>query len=540
MIRHPVLKVALAAGVICFVVYLRALGCDFVNWDDQDYILNNVAIRSLDRALLSWAFTDYTVAWWMPLTWISLAIDYHFWGLQPLGYHLTNILLHAVNAALLVVTADRLYKACFPESELAGWPKHLYPAMLLLAGLMFGLHPLRVESVAWATERKDVLNGLFTFGVFIAYLRYVAMCSAPEGKRKAKRAYILSVLLFACSLMAKQTSVLLPLMLLVMDWFPLGRLRKGAMLPLLVEKIPFLILSMAVSLFTIYIGLHNNVLPLGLTVAQRLLISGNALFEYGRLMLFPVGVIPLYIIPTPIPASYLPKAIIAAGVCLAGLMAAKKTRGVPAALISFLLPLLPVLAITQNGIQSFAVRFTYLASIGPTIFAAGLCAALYARGGQLSRQLRPAIVCLAGVLLLFYAGVTLRLIDVWKDSGTMWTRVIAFQPFDRAYFYRGLHHVDVGNYQAAIADYTNALHLATMDGMPEVFNVYAFRAEAYARAGRFEEAVRDLTAAISMKPSPLYYFHRAQAFRSLGRPKEAEEDMRRAGGAGGMMLWISK
>src|SRR6185369_15215948 len=171
--------IACAAGLICLIVYLRALGCDFVSYDDPDYVLNNPLIRHLDLRLFVPAFSEQYNGWWMPLTWISLAIDYHFWELNPLGYHLTNILLHSFNAGLVVLIAARIWTqiqgqgsgGTLPVSDPAGQRQieYLYPLTMLLAGLLWGLHPLRVESVAWVTERKDVLNGLFSLASILLY-----------------------------------------------------------------------------------------------------------------------------------------------------------------------------------------------------------------------------------------------------------------------------------------------------------------------------------------------------------------------------------
>ncbi len=159
--------VALAAGIICLLIYLPALQCGFVNFDDPEYILNNDLIRHLDRDLFISAFTQAHVGWWMPLTWISLALDYHFWQLNPFGYHLTNILLHAVNTALVVLLAGAVTKVRSTD-DLSLEPRYLHWAMLLLAGLFFGIHPLRVESVAWADGAEGcpkwiVLNQLSHF-----------------------------------------------------------------------------------------------------------------------------------------------------------------------------------------------------------------------------------------------------------------------------------------------------------------------------------------------------------------------------------------
>ena len=215
--KKQIVIVALAVGLICMLVYFRALSCGFINWDDQDYILNNTAIRSLD-GIVNWAFTANHLGWWMPLTWISFAIDYYFWGLNPVGYHLTNIILHAVNAGLVVMIADSLLNQ-WSKVQAPIRSKLQYLVTLLLAGFLFGIHPLRVESVAWVTERKDVLNGVFALGSILFYLRYVRKRESSEKNKTFAYDYILSLIFFMLSLMAKSVSVVIPMMLLLLLCF---------------------------------------------------------------------------------------------------------------------------------------------------------------------------------------------------------------------------------------------------------------------------------------------------------------------------------
>lgn len=536
--RKVVVATALIVALISLLVYLRALDCGFVNWDDQIYILNNVDIRGLDRKFFVWAFTDTATGWWMPLTWLSFAVDYHFWGLDPFGYHLTNILLHAVNGGLVVLLADRLLAGAAGSGEQGPAPaRWRYPALLLLAGLVWGLHPLRVESVAWATERKDVLNGAFALGAAIFYLHYAQLVDVPGRRRTAVHAYLASLVLFGCSLMAKPVSVVIPILFLVADWAPLGRLRRGGVLALVREKVPYFALAAAMATLTLAVAEQDNVL-LNLTLGQRIAVSGNAVFEYCRLTLWPVGIIPLYFIPDPIPVAYTVKTVIVAGAACCCVYAGIKRPWLLATGLCFVIPLLPVMAFTQNGIQAFAARFTYLPAVVPSIVAAAGMGKVYAWGA--GRTKRLPVAGLAVALLFFYGAMTVRLIDVWHDSGTMWSRVIAFQPFDRAYFYRALFRVDNGDYSAAVDDYTACLEIALREGLPEAFNLYAFRGEAFLRWGKYDEAVRDFSAAIASAAQPLYYYNRGVALRKLGRLAEAAADFRRAGKAKGQIEWFDR
>jgi hypothetical protein len=531
---------ASAAGLLCLLVYLPTLGCGFVSYDDPDYVLNNPLIRQLDLRLLVSAFAAPYIGWWMPLTWVSLAIDYHFWGLNPLGYHLTNILLHSINTGLVVLIADKLLcRQGLGDEGREGTAGYLPPATILLAGLLWGLHPLRVESVAWVTERKDVLNGLFSLGSVLLYLKYVQ--SRDQAGRGRAGLYLLSLLLFALSLMAKSISVVLPAMLLVIDWYPLKRLHKGSIFPLLAEKIPFFLLSVIMAVITMRFGSQAGYLvPYSVfPFSQRLAVSGHALFEYCRLMLWPAGILPFYLIPDPIPVSYALKAIafsIGAFFCF---HQRQRRPWLLSMLLLFVLPLLPVLAFFQNGDQALAARFTYLPSLAPTIVAVlasgALCSGLFKSG-------RGATLCgtVALAAVLACASVTLTGISVWQDSVSLWTRVIDLRPEVASYKERGRIYLDRGDYGAAVNDFSSAIALASGVWQRKAYNLYAFRGEANRSMGRLAEAVQDFTAAIAIYPHPVYYYHRGMALQQLGRAAAASEDFARASGMTGPLEWFER
>jgi protein O-mannosyl-transferase len=532
--RHkPIAITALTAALICLLVYLRALSCGFVNVDDPDYVLSNPMIRHLDGELLSGAFTGSYLGWWMPLTWISFALDYRFWGVNPLGYHLTNIVLHAINTGLVVLIADRLCRGrfgggAFPESR---WQ---YPGLLILAGLLFGIHPLRVESVAWVTERKDVLNGLFSLGAVLLYLDFVR--KKEQGGAGALGRYLLSLALFSLSLMAKSVSVVIPAMLLVADWYPLERLKPGRFVPVLLGKLPFFLLSGAMSVVTIRLTAgHAQLVPYDVfPFQQRLVVSGNAVFEYCRLLLFPVGIRPFYEIPPVLPASFAVKGVAVLVVTGGALAVWRRRPWLAATWLLFLLPLLPVLAFFQNGEQAMAARFTYLPSVAPSIAAAALAGAAWRHRAHNARFIAAA---LAVTFLLFCGGTTLKLIGVWQDTGTLWSRVIELHPLGRAYSDRAFHYRTVGDHSAAIDDFSQAIRIAVDAAMPEIYNLYAFRGLTYAEAGQYDKAVADFSAAIALYPHPTYYYQRGLALREMGRAREAEADIARAGSGAGPIDW---
>jgi len=543
---------AVAAAVICLLLYLPALQCGFINFDDPEYVLNNPVIRQLGPDSLAQMFLHAHIGWWMPLTWLSLAIDYHFWGLNPVGYHLTNILLHALNTGLVVLIADKLVKGrrgLRDEGEgfstLSGsaqpssvQPGYLYPVILLLAGLFFGAHPLRVESVAWVTERKDVLNGLFVFSSLYFYLQYVGRKDSAHDNGRAGIFYALSLLFFVCSLMAKSVSVVLPAMLMVLDWEPSGRLRKHSLTRLFIEKWPFWAASALMTLATFLFAARSQYLVTyeAFPFSQRLLVSGNAIWEYCRLLLFPVGLSPFNVIPDPVPFSYTVKTVLVA-IALFWLVFAgkKKAPWLAAGALCFLLPLLPVLAFFQNGDQSYADRFTYLPSLSVALFLALLADSR--RLAEVTSRRRLAAAMAITVILLFMAG-TFRQLQVWRSPETFWSRIIQVEPLAISYKERGRYYHAAGRYSEAVADFTAALGMITLTLKPYEYNFYAFRAESLRAAGRPAEAVHDFDTAIGLRPLPAYYFYRGLALRAMGRNAEAEDDISRAGANPGPIGWF--
>src|SRR5690242_14971781 len=230
----------MAAGIVTIVVacFLPSLGSDFVLWDDDMNFTDNPSYRGLSPAHLRWMFTTFHGGHWQPLSWMTLGLDYTLWGMNPLGYHLTNVLLHAVNALLVY----RLIAALVPG---------VGAGAAAVGALLFAIHPLRVESVAWATERRDVLSGLFFLLTVLAYVRYAR---ARDAGRPGGIAFGASVACFALSLLAKACGVTLPLVLLVLDVYPLRRFSRRALL----EKVPYALLAAGAAVLA---QLASNLVP---------------------------------------------------------------------------------------------------------------------------------------------------------------------------------------------------------------------------------------------------------------------------------------
>jgi fumarate reductase subunit C len=217
---------AIALFLLTFLVYTPALNNDFVNWDDDGYVYENRNIQSLNLSSLYWMVTSFHEANWHPLTWLSLSLDYALWGLNPLGYHLTNIILHGSNTLLVFLLVIQLI---MKAQEVSGIPRPFNTKLPIttksmmvasVTALLFGLHPLHVESVAWVAERKDLLCSLFAFLTLLSYLSYT---SSMVTKHRCIW-FALCLLLFIFALMSKPMAVTLPVTLLLLDLYPLKRI----------------------------------------------------------------------------------------------------------------------------------------------------------------------------------------------------------------------------------------------------------------------------------------------------------------------------
>ncbi|HEY6837179.1 MAG TPA: hypothetical protein VI389_00415, partial [Geobacteraceae bacterium] len=243
--RRTLAIIAAGIALVTFCIYLKTLQNGFLEWDDGTYVTENPHLSTFGPAFLSWAFFGSYAANWHPLTWISHALDYAVWGLDPRGHHLTNVILHAANTMLVTVLAVRLADVAAGREGAAGGAGKEQLIAGAVTGLLFGLHPLHVESVAWVAERKDLLCAFFFLASVLAYLAYGRGTASREAAAFPRdRMYLASLGLFFLALLSKPMAVSLPLVLLILDGYPLRRRNPRV---LVVEKLPFLALSAASS-----------------------------------------------------------------------------------------------------------------------------------------------------------------------------------------------------------------------------------------------------------------------------------------------------
>src|SRR2546428_2406862 len=361
-------------ALVTLAAFLPTLQNQFVNWDDHENLLDNPHYRGLGRAHLRWMWTTH-MGHWIPLTWMTFGLDYLLWGMNPVGYHLTSLLLHVTNAVVFFFVVRRILTLALPS------PAERSHALAVSAGfaaLVFAIHPLRVESVAWVTERRDVLSGLFYLLTILVYLR------ASERGERGRGWYWGAVGLFACALLSKAIAVSVPVVLLILDVYPLRRLGGSTgwwsepARRVYVEKIPFVLLAAAASAIAVMAQLSVHVAASldHLSMLARLAISAYGVSFYLRRMVVPVNLSPLYEL-SPHLNPWATRFILSYGVVVAitalALALRRRLPGLPAALLAYVVVLLPVLGIFQSGPQIAADRYTYLAGLGWAILAgAGL------------------------------------------------------------------------------------------------------------------------------------------------------------------------
>ena len=393
---------ALAVAVV--LVFSGALRCGFVDYDDPAYIVSNAEIQhGLTARSLWWALSTGAASNWHPLTWLSHILDAAIYGLKPAGHHLTSLLLHAANSVLLLLLLRRMTGALWRSAFVAA---------------LFALHPLRVESVVWVSERKDVLSGLFWLLAVWAYVRHVEEIRVGEAGRKGL--YALAVALFALGLMAKPMLVTLPFVLLLLDWWPLGRRPEG-LKQLLTEKIPFFALAAASSVATYLVQQHGGAVSHGLPLGGRL---ANAVISYPRYlgkMFWPVDLSVLY----PHPGRWPGGEVAAAGIFLVlttglAVWGARRRPYLAVGWFWFLGMLAPVIGVVQVGLQSMADRYSYLSLTGVLIMVAWGANDLL--GGD--RIGRWTLGILGGAAVAACVVLTPRQVGYWKDSETLFRHAV--------------------------------------------------------------------------------------------------------------------
>lgn len=419
-----------ALAVIALLVFLPSLWNDFVEWDDHINLLENKHYRGLGWTHIRWMFTSALMGHYIPVTWLTFGLDYTLGGMNPFGYHLTNVLVHAASTALFYLVALRLLAK---GSRLDGGALQ---AAAVMATLFFSVHPLRAESVAWVTERRDVLSVFFFLVTMLFYLK------AANGEGSRRRLLAVSLVAYVLSLLSKSIVMTLPFILLLIDVYPLGRLqvrwgawRDRAMRAVLMEKLPYLALGVAGGAVSYWAVASQDLLTSSAKYSwfSRIGIATYSVWFYVEKTFLPVALAPMYELPRVVrltdPQFFWPLlAVVAITVSVLALH-----RIWPAGLAVWLyygIVIGPVAGVIHSGHQITNDRYSYLSCLGIALLVGAAVGKLGAASA--ANQLRPSIVRAAALAaaawVLALGTLTWYQVQTWRDTQTLWLHAVEVDP----------------------------------------------------------------------------------------------------------------
>jgi len=535
--------------IACLAAYGRILGNDFVNYDDDRLITeNNYVQTGFNAQSVKWAFTNASLEYWHPLTWLSVMLEWRLFGTNASFYHLVSLLLHIGAVLFLFLFLNKATKRLWPSAFVAA---------------LFALHPLRVESVAWASEHKDVLSMFFGMATLYAYALYV------EKSRLSK--YFLCLILFTLSIMSKPTLLTLPCVLLLLDYWPFERWQKiedkvdapaksrsQVIAHLLWEKAPFFLISMILGIMLIgQLQANDSFLPLQrLSFSDRMMNAIVSYVSYLGKTLWPVDLACFY----PYAHSFQLWQVIGAASVLVAISVAvifliKKTPFLAVGWFWYLGALFPVSGLMQAGNQAMADRYTYFPFIGIAIMAAWGIPLLIKPEVIRKKILFPVAIAALAIMAIF----VWQQCGYWKNSINLFSHTLqatkdnalahenlAAALIDKgnneeaiehcnmairmnpvraiSYNDRGTAYVRLGQHQLAIEDFNKAISLD-----PNYFKAYNNRGLVYAMLGQYQPAIKDFTAAIGLKQDYFKaYNNRGFVYTRLGQYQPAVEDFNKA------------
>src|ERR1041385_249365 len=463
--RRTVVLSLCAILLVVFVAYLPSLKNGFTNWDDDRYVIANPLIQDLSWDGIKNIFSVFFDGNYHPFTLISYALEFHAYHLDPGVYHTTNLVLHLANS-LLVVWLVYKFSGKFLTS--------------FIVGLLFGIHPLHVESVAWIAERKDLLYSLFFLGALISYLHFRQI-------RLNKRYYYLSLVLFMFSCLSKGMAVTLPAILILFDYYFDSKLSKRTLL----EKIPFLTGSLIFGVVAI-LAQHNEgsmVNAATYTMLDQIFIASYGLLFYLYKLFVPISLSAIYPYPDKsnglLPLMYLVSPIIVGIVVFLIFYLKRYSGSIILGTIFFFLSILPVLQLLPVGGVVVADRYFYISSIGLFYIVADRMVYFYNINSERSKNLKAALIAAAIAVVMISSFLTWERVLVWKNSITLFSDVISKQPnCGEAYLNLANAYSEAENDDKAIALLQTATEVS-----PNYANAYCNMGNAYFRKGKFDKAM---------------------------------------------------
>lgn len=523
--KTSIILAALLA-LITAATYLPALNNGFV-WDDHHYVLDNTGIRGSWIQTITWSFTKFAAGNWHPLTWLSHAIDIQIWGMEPYGHHMINILLHTINTTILfwlvlstVTIGTRQQKPTIKQDEVV-------PVITAaITTLLFGIHPLHVESVVWVAERKDLLCALF---YLLSIRTYLKIHDVNESRTPRRTLYLCSVGLFLLALMSKPMAVTLPLVLLILDWYPLNKIASAKTFrSAILEKIPFWVFAFLSSVITVFAQRATDSIKSSTfaPLSTRLLVSADSLVEYLKKFIYPYELIPFYAYPKSVQlfsATYLIPTLLLIFISYLCIRHSRRQPLYLAAWLYYVVTLLPVIGLVQVGEQAMADRYMYLPSIGPCMLIGFGCASFARKTATAAKQ---KLFQLTGIVFIFMLMVfmiirTVEQTRIWKDEVVLWTYVLERYPDTfMGLNNRGNTYINTGQPELAIQDFSRIGEL-----YPDYYLAFDKIGAEYGKLGMLDKSIAALDKALAIAPHFADgYINRGTAYLLSGRPDKALDD----------------
>ncbi len=502
--KNKIILSVILISLISFIAFIPALRNDFTHWDDDVLVTENMTIRELSWHNIGHYFTSYYISTYIPLTLLSFAIEYRIAELNPQVYHTTNAVLHMFNCLLVFCLIYLLSKNI---------------GISLLVALFFGLHPLRVESVAWVTERKDVLFSLFFLATLIFYLLH-------HTTRKVRN-YCLALVMFVLSALSKGMAITLPFVLLLLDYYTKRRFTRK----LIFEKIPFFAVALVFGFLAVFAQFPSIARRTESLVSfpNTIFIAGHNLLFYLLKLALPVRLSALYPYPdlsgNALPIIFYVSPAIFLGLVLFVIFMRKHSRVLTFGSIFFLLNIVTVIGIIPlAGAAIAADRYTYIPSIGIFFTVAAGFYYLYKKSNIRAGFKKHFLLLIMIAVLGIFSILTWQRCKVWKNDMSLWQDALSKYPSSVAYNGRGLAFYEIKQYDAAVSDFIQALRLD-----PDFATAYYNRGNAYDARKDYGKAIADYSKAIGYKPKyAKAYNNRGLTYGRISEYKKAIHDFTQA------------
>lgn len=497
-----IIGIAIFLFITILAVYQQTGSHEFISLDDPDYITGNPFVRQgLTADSISWAFTAFHSSNWHPLTWLSHMLDVELFGINPTGHHMTNIALHYLNSLLLLLMLHRFTGLIWRSAIVAG---------------LFALHPLHVESVAWISERKDVLSTLFWMATIYFYASYV---QKPQFSR-----YALMLAAYVLGLMSKPMLVTLPLILLMLDYWPLKRLESDRSMPewkvirhIIIEKIPLFLLAALSCAVTIK---AQQSATTSLAITPLVARISNAFLAYATYLLktvFPTDLAVFYPFHSTLPLWQVSCSTVL--LIVISVIAIRERRRRPYLIVGwlwYLVTLLPVIGIVRVGLQAMADRYTYIPLIGIFIIAVW-------GGAEVSAswpRRRIVLTILTCAIFSICALTAWRQASYWKNTKTLFSRALATTKGNYfAHYNLALGFASEGNFFEAVSGFEEALSIN-----PYYVPAYLGLGDIFKRTGRLGESADYYQSALMLTPTAINInYQLGSIYYTLGRLNEAAD-----------------